>query len=98
MRFTRSDLKYYRLRKIPSLKGVTDYRDNTITIHQVINDKVNYDPFKIKTCGTTKHNLFNSMYRKYKEFLKYGIEDHRTEFINFLGKYDKLKKYQKRFK
>ena len=98
MKFTRDDLKYYRLRKIPSLKGVTDYRENSITIHQVINSKVNYDPFNMKVNGTNKHNIFNTMYRKYKIVLKLNIPDERLEFINFLGKYDKLKKYQKRFK
>lgn len=98
MNFTKTDLKYYRLRKIPSLKGVVDYRENVVTIHQVINDKVKYDPFNMKRCGTTKHNLFNAMYRKYRRVLELGIEDERLQFINFLGKYEKLKKYQKRFK
>ena len=98
MNFTKTDLKYYRLRKIPSLKGVVDYQENVVTIHQVINDKVKYDPFNMKLCGTTKHNLFNAMYRKYRRLLELGTEDERLAFIAFLGKYEKLKKYQKRFK
>ncbi len=83
MNFTRDDLKYYRLRKIPSLKGVVDYKENTITIHQVINSKVKYDPFNMKVNGTNRHNIFNTMYRKYKRVLKLNIPDERLEFINF---------------
>lgn len=97
MGFTKTDLKYYRLRKIPSLKGVVDYSNNTVSIHQVINDKVKYDPFEMKRKGTAKHNLFALMFSKYKRVLKARTQEERDQFINFLDSKNCLRKYKKRF-
>ena len=53
--FTKTDLIYYRQRKIPSLLGIT-IENETVSIHKVINSKVKYDPFNMKMKGTAKHN------------------------------------------
>lgn len=95
--FTKTDLKYYRQRKIPSLLGITLENEN-ISIHSVINAKVKYDPFNMKNKGTVKHNKINLLRSKYKRFLKGGyLAPTRDEFKQFLMNDSQLRKYFKRF-
>ena len=86
-------LQFYRERKVKSLAGFKI--DNTITIHQLINSKVDYDPFDIKNKGTSKHNMHQLLKSKYRQFKRGSLS--REELLHWLGLKDYLSKYVKRF-
>lgn len=94
--FTSTDLKYYRQRKIPRLLDVK-IDNEKISIHEVINSKVNYDPFEMRKKGTVKHNKMNLLRSKYNRYLKGGfLAPTRDEFKHFLLL--NFEKYLKHFK
>lgn len=96
--FTKTDLKYYRQRKIPSLLGIT-IENEMVSIHEVINNKVKYDPFDMKNKGTHKHNRMNLLRAKYKRLVVGGyLAPSKEEFLYFLQSDNYLRKYLKRFK
>ncbi len=85
--------QFYRERKVKSLAGFTV--ENTVSIHEVINNKVSYDPFGMKKKGTGKHNLQSLLKSKYRRFKRGSIT--RENFILFVGANMYLQKYSKRF-
>lgn len=85
--------QFYRERKVKSLAGFTV--ENTVNINKLINSKVKYDPFDMRTKGTSKHNLQNLFKSKYKQFIRGSIN--RVDFVYWLSMKDYLAKYAKRF-
>lgn len=95
--FTKTDLDYYRLRKIPSLKGVIDRRKNDISIHKVINDKVCYDPYQIKIRGSSKHNIIQLFFSKYKRTKSQYNPLAWDEFLTWVYTNSQTRKYYYKF-
>lgn len=95
--FTKTDLDYYRLRKIPNLKGVNDNCNNNISIHNIINDKVGYDPFQIKIKGTSKYNIMQLLFSKYRRTKAQYNPLTWEEFLTWVYNNSQTRKYYYKF-
>jgi hypothetical protein len=94
MTISKIRFNFYRENILNTFAGFTSSK--TITIHQVINSKVGYDPFHMKTKGTKRHNSINRLGLMVSNYNKGYVC--RDEFIAKLLADKHLAKYAKCFK
>lgn len=93
MKVSKIRYDFYVQNKIPKLGDFT-YKDK-VSIHKVINDKVNYDPFQMRKKETERHNKLNLLKLSYNNY-KRGLKT-KDEFFYTLISNKYIAKYLKRF-